>query len=339
MNIKEAFKILDLNEDASKEDVKAKYRELAKRYHPDVCKENNAADKFKKINEANDVIKSYHDGTYVDPDHMHRNHNTTNANPFSGFGGSPFGGFNINDVFSNINFHASNKPQSKTYTHHQQPIVINSDITFKESITGVTKSISFKRKVKCENCDASGFHVEHNGCSFCDGFGVITNHQGSFISKTTCHHCAGKQSKKTKCKQCDGSGLNETEVNLNVRIPAGVKSTNMLRLGNMGNFIQTTPFNDLYGEAFVQINVTDINNDVRIEGPDVISDINIALKDAVFGTVIKSNTVYSEVDVNIPKRTKHKDVINIPNHGLANSGNHKFVINVDYPDDVESLFS
>src|SRR5574338_532710 len=157
MNLKEAYSILEIPSTASAEEAKKKYRELTKKYHPDINKEAGAEDKFKKINEAYSVVTGK--GDVAQPQ----------GNPFD-----PFGGMRQ----QKIRFH--------------EVIELNTTLSFKDSVLGRKQDLKYNRKAKCPNCNGQGQYNLNNGCDKCSGRGQIVMQQGGMVMIQTCDKCYGR---------------------------------------------------------------------------------------------------------------------------------------------------
>jgi molecular chaperone DnaJ len=311
MNLNEAHSILGLSSGVSLEDAKKKYRELTRKYHPDINKDDGAEDRFKKINEAYQCVIS---GKGSDPESV----STPVRNPFN-----PFQGFTgIHNPFGGA-------------IHQAENISLNIKISFKESVLGCQKEISFSRNGKCVTCEGQGFTKLHNNCDKCGGKGQIIGRQGNMIFVRTCDKCMG-QNIQSPCKDCRSTGNINTQVSGNVQIPGGVNNETVLRLSGFGNYIGSIMGEDQYSEAHLHIHVEAIDG-LRLEGQDVVSAIDLSLLEALIGKKEKINTISGEIEITIPKMTRHKDEIKIPNLGVNSIGAHKVIVNVNYPNDQEQI--
>jgi len=216
VNLQEAYKTLDLTPGTSKDDAKKKYRELTKKYHPDINKEPGAEDKFKKINEAYSCVQA---GKGNEPQRQSSN---------------PFG--------------------RQTY-HNQENIQLNVTISFAESILGCERHFKFNRKAKCNLCNGKGEINLHNGCDKCEGKGLIVTRQGNAIYSRTCDKCYGKTDTQS-CNACNADGSVDTDTSIKVTIPGGVQSGNILQLAGMGHFVGSFMHMDQRTDAHVHILVT-----------------------------------------------------------------------------------
>jgi molecular chaperone DnaJ len=308
MNLKEAHDILELSPGVSPDDAKKKYRELTKKYHPDVNKELGAEDKFKKINEAYRCVQSGKGTDREEP--MIRN-------PFEHININPFG------------------RQQRKYTEQPQHIQVNTTISFKESVLGCKKEVSFSRKAKCPDCDGSGEVNLNNGCDKCKGLGSITNRQGNMIFTQTCDKCGGRV-KSQDCDKCKSEGNLESQVSVQVQIPGGIQNGNILRLGGMGNYVTNFMGMDQYTDAHLFVSVTP-HESLKIQGNDVVFDLKISLLEAISGCIKSVDTINGSEKIVIDPKSRNKDEVVIKNIGVNGTGCQRVILDVIYPDDIIKL--
>jgi len=302
MNLKEAYAILELSPGATPEEVKKKYRELTKKYHPDINKEPGAEEKFKKINEAHEVVKT---GKSTDlQDRMPRQ-----------------GGFHRQQQFIQL-----------------ENVEMFTTISFKESVLGCKKEIKYDRQTKCQNCNGQGEIRLHNGCKKCGGRGQITTRQGNMIVMTTCDECYGRSNVST-CDVCSGNGTVQAHASVHVSIPAGIVNGNTLRLQGMGNFAGSfMGLADQYTDAFLHVAVTP-EPGLSLDGQNVISTLTISLLDALRGCKRMVKTIHGEKEIQIKPQSRNHDEVIIPHHGVNNMGNQKVILDVEYPKNTDKLIS
>lgn len=312
MRLSEAYSILEISENTSPADVKKKYKELSKKYHPDVNKDPGAEDKFKKINEAYSRIQKGEDDI--------------EQGSMSGF--DPF------EHFSNFNpFFQQSQQRAKQVNH----VVIELNISFAESILGTKKEISFNRLTKCSSCNGQGQIAINNGCTKCGGKGQITNQQGNMIFVQTCNKCMGRL-KNQACNPCNSSGVLDTVSTVSVNIPGGVIDKNILRLAGMGNFAGQFMSMDQFSDVHLILNVSQDPN-LRLENSFVIYNLKISLLEALKGCKKTVPTVNGEQDIDIKPLSKNCDEITIPNMGINRTGDQKVILEVTYPDDTIKLIN
>jgi molecular chaperone DnaJ len=305
MNIKEAYSILEIPETTSPEEAKKKYRKLTKQYHPDVNKEPGAEDKFKKINEAYQVVSS---GKSTDREDLSWQ---SNINPF-------------NTNVRRKHYQADN-------------IQLHTTISFAESVLGCSREIKISRKNKCKDCDGQGETSLNNGCTKCGGRGQIVGRQGNTIMVQTCDKCGGR-TQKTSCKHCNGNGVLDVESSVNVSIPGGILDSNVLRLSGMGHYVGNFMMMEQYTDAHLHVKVT-ADNDLKIEGKDVVFTLEVSLLDALKGCQREVRTIKGSQDVQVPVMSKNKEEIVIKGLGVGGTGNQRIVLNVQYPDDVSEIIN
>jgi len=302
MNLKEAYSILEIPSSATPEEAKKKYRELTKKYHPDINKEPGAEDKFKKINEAYQVVSTG---------------KGTDRQPQQPFTRDPFNPFGRQEYIQLDN------------------IEISINISFKESVLGCKKDIKFNRRTKCPSCNGQGQFKIHNGCTKCGGRGQITVQQGQMVIIKTCDQCFGRAQIES-CKECEASGLLDAEASASVNVPGGVVNGNVLRLSGMGHFAGSFGPFDQHTDVHLRVNVSS-DPLLKIEGEHVIFNLELTLLEALKGCTKSVHTILGDKDIKIKPKSRNKDEVLIPNLGVNSRGSQKVILDIKYPDDVSSL--
>jgi molecular chaperone DnaJ len=299
MNLKEAYATLELAEGTSPEEAKKKYRELTKKYHPDINKEAGAEDKFKKINEAYQIVQSGK-GT----DHQSR---------------YPTGhGFHRQQVIQleNVN--------------------INLTISFKESVLGCKKEVKYSRNTKCQACNGAGEIRLNNGCKKCGGKGQVIVKQGHMVMVSTCTDCFG-QSNTAECTSCQGNAFVNADVSVHVSVPAGVLNGNTLRLQGMGNYAGSfMGLADQHTDAYCHVAVTP-EPGLSIDGQSVVSHLTIPLLDALRGSKHTVKTIHGNKEIEVKPQSRNRDEVIIPHHGVSGTGDQKVILDVEYPKNTDKL--
>ena len=239
---KNYYDILGVSKDASPEEIKSAYRKLAKKYHPDINKEADSAEKFKEVNEAYECLSDPQKKSNYD-----QFGSASGPQGFGGFGGGTgFGGFgdfsDFGDIFSNIfggfgggNVHAQQGVRG-------EDIQIQVTLSFEEAVFGVNKTITIPRYESCSKCSGTGAKngTEYTRCSECNGTGQVkytTNSMFGRVIKTgPCKSCngTGKQIKE-KCSECNGNGYSKVNSEISVQIPAGIDDGQVLTMRGKGN--------------------------------------------------------------------------------------------------------
>jgi molecular chaperone DnaJ len=311
---KDYYNILGVEKNASKEEIKKAYKKLAKQYHPDINKESDAADKFKKINEAASVLADDKKRQQYDQ------FGTTaeNMNGFSGFkdfsGFSGFSEFDFEEVFDNF---FGGGYSRRTKMDRGSDIHAQIDITLKDVYNGLTKEFVLEKQDTCSNCDGSG--AEHTSdivtCSTCNGSGQQRRTQrtpfGIFQTTTTCSNCNGVgQTIKNKCSKCKGKGKVVKDVKIEVTIPKGVNDGNTLRIAGQGNYGKHGS-----GNLYVTINVKEDEFFERRED-DLFCSLPISFIQATLGAEIKVPTINGKATLKIPAGTQSHTIFKMSDKGL-----------------------
>ncbi len=310
MNIKEAYSILEIPQTSTPEEAKKKYRELTKKHHPDVNKEAGAEDKFKKINEAYQVVSS---GKSTDREEQ------AGAQWHDG-GFSPFNPFGHT---------------ARQHIVYKQNIELSTTISFKEAVLGCKKNLTFDRDAKCQDCAGQGEIPLNNGCEKCGGQGRTINRRGGMVFIQTCDKCLGR-AQVTPCTTCQSTGSVSASADISVNIPGGRNSGDILRLSGMGHYAGNFGPMEQHTDAFLHITVAP-EPGLKLEGNDVTSVVEISLAEAIKGCRKTTNTIDGYKDIEVKSLSRNKDEILIPKLGVNGTGNHRAILDVKYPSDTQEL--
>lgn len=304
MNLKEAYQTLELADGAGEPAAKKKFRELSKKYHPDVNKDKDAEAKFKKINEAYQRIQKGED----DPEPMHYGQAPRSWDPFG----------------------------RKTKQVQLEHVELKLTVDFKESVLGCKREMKYSRKGKCPDCNGEGEVRLHNGCKKCGGKGTTTINRGGMVFISSCPQCGG-HGPTEDCKNCQGTGSAHTDVSVHVNVPPGVIDGNVLRLQGMGNYAGSMMgLMDQYTDAYCHVIVTP-EPGLSIDGKSVVSHLTIPLLDAIRGCSCKVKTINGDQEIRVPAKSRHHDEVIIPHCGVAGTGNQRVILDVQYPKNTDKL--
>jgi len=308
---KDYYKILGVEKNASTEDIKKAYKKLAKKYHPDINKDEGSADKFKEISEAAAVLG--------DPQKRQQyDQFGTAGSGFSGFN-QDFSGFDLNDIFETIfggGFGGFGGFGSRQRGRPGRDLVAEVTIDLNDVAEGVTKDLAIRRHVTCSTCNGRG-GSDFSQCDKCNGQGAIRQAKrtpfGVFATTTTCPHCrgAGEAPQKT-CDDCGGDGRLVSRDPITVNIPAGVHDGMKVRVSGAGEAgSEGAPSGDLY----VIVNVKD---DKRFErdGDDLIIEKNISFTTACLGGTVEIETLDGPQEITIKAGTQNNEEIALSGKGL-----------------------
>lgn len=335
---KDYYKILGVDKNSSKEDIKRAYKKLAKQHHPDLNKGNSESEqKFKEINEAASVLtddKKRQQYDQFGSEGMNRGGGFGEG--FSGFSQGDFGGFDINDIFDS--FFGGGGSRGRTRGPRPgQDLRYDIEITLEEVSSGVTKHIEVKKKDTCPDCSGKGGEGVTT-CPVCHGAGIVNITKrtpfGMFQQRTTCNNCSGKGNLIDNiCHTCQGSGATTQKKKIKIDIPKGIMSGTQLRIPNEGEPGEPgAPKGNLY----VFIHVEDHEFFER-DNDDLYIEIPISFTTAALGGTIKVPTIDSKAELKIPSGTqpgtlfKMKD-IGLPHLRASYRGDQYVKITIEVPD-------
>ena len=341
---KDYYNILGIDRNASKEDIKKAWKRLAKKYHPDMNKSHDAAEKFKEISEAASVLgdekkKAHYDqfGT-AEPGF---GAGGPGGADFSGFSSGDFGGFgDLDDIFESFfggGFSRGRKRQSAKM--HGSDLRFDMEITLEEAAFGVTKKIIIPKLVQCEKCNGSGAKSSADIaiCDVCGGEGaekrVRKTPFGLFQTTTTCHKCNGQGKMiRNSCRECDGTGVVNKNHKLDIKIPAGVDTGSRLRVSGEG---EAGERGGASGDLYVVIHVAQHKIFER-HGDDIYLEIPITFFQACMGDEVEVPTLKGKATLKIPPGTQTGTVFRMRGKGIESlhsygTGNQNIKVDVEVP--------
>ncbi len=311
------YEVLGIAKNADAAAIKKAYRQLAKKYHPDVNKEAGADAKFKEVQEAYEVLSDDSKrGQYDQFGHAAFDQN-------GGFGGAGAGGFDgFGDIFSSFfggGFGGGGRQSNPNAPRKGQDRFMEMNIDFLDAVFGVEKTVTLNIDEECTVCHGSGAHSKEDisTCGRCNGSGKVLSQQrtpfGVFQSEAACPDCNGKGKKiNRKCNHCHGKGYETKRVNVDIKIPAGIATGQQLRVSGKGERgINGGP----HGDLFVEINVR-AHKHYRREGNNIHITIPLSVVDATLGADIEVPTVHGDVVLNVPAGTQPNTKFRLREKGM-----------------------
>ena len=320
MNKRDYYEVLGVSKTATDAEIKSAFRKLAKKYHPDVSKEENAAEKFKEVQEAYAVLSDPEKRKKYDQfGHSAFQNNGGGAGGFQGFDGFDFGdmGDIFDDILGGFGF-SSNSRRSANGPRKGNDVLYRMTISFDEAVHGCEKDIDLDTVDNCPNCHGEG-GFNSKTCPECRGSGTISSEQrtmfGSFLSKTTCPECHGTGNIfEKKCPDCNGKGKIRKNKTITVTVPAGIDNGNRLRLTGKGEAGENGGRN---GDLYLEFTVKDHDFYKRNED-DIYIDLPLTITEAVLGCTKEVPTIYGNVELTIPSGTQSLDKLRLRGKGIEN---------------------
>lgn len=320
------YSLLGVSREASPDEIKKAYRKLAMKHHPDVSDAPDAAETFKQIQEAYEVLH----------DPQKRSIYDRGGDPMGsggpGMGGFGFGGgaqgFDMGDLFGAM-FGGGGSRGPRPRVRRGQDALVRLSLTLAEASFGTTKPITVDTAVICPACQGNGSAdgSQPVQCTTCHGQGDVTTVQRSFLGDIRtvqpCPNCRGYGSIiQHPCPECSGEGRVRSTRTINVKIPAGVSTGNRVHLDSQG---EVGPGGGPAGDLYVEITVAP--HDVfRREGDNLEMVVKLPMTAAALGTDVGLTTLEAEresadaedarVTLHVPPGTQSGTRLVIPGRGV-----------------------
>jgi molecular chaperone DnaJ len=310
------YEVLGVSKSASPDDIKKAYRKLARQYHPDVNRDDpNAADKFKEVSEAYEVLS--------DSDKRARYDQFGHEDPTAGgagFGGASgygdFGGFgDIFDMF--FGGRQQRGPQ------RGQDLEYELEVDFEDAAFGVEEEIQIPRTETCSTCSGSGAKpgTKSKKCSACGGSGeqqsVVNTPFGRMVNRKVCSVCHGKGVIiESPCPDCHGQGRKRVRKTVKIKVPAGVDTGIRLRMPGLG---EASPNGGPAGDLHIVIRVRDHEIFER-DGMNVYIEVPLTYVQAALGDEIEVPTLDGDVKLRIPEGTQSGTSFRLRGKGIPRLG-------------------
>jgi len=330
---KDYYEILGVPKTASKDEIKKAFYKLAQKYHPDKKGGNEA--KFKQANEAYQVLSDeakrskYDQYGSADAQGFGGSQSGFEGFDFSqGFGGFQNGGAdfdmgNLNDIFSD--FFGGGMGGGRQEVRRGRDISTEIQISFADSVFGVTRKVLITKTSTCQTCKGSGAKpgTKMETCKNCNGKGRIRESKrtifGNIASTKTCEVCLGTgEVPKEVCEKCKGKGVLRREEEVSIMIPAGIRDGEMIRMTGYGEAVSKGTTGDLY----IKINVAP-HPVFKREGNDLVMNLNLKLSDALLGVKYPIQTLDGEIEVTIPEGVSINEILRVRGKGVPTGKNKR----------------
>ncbi len=333
------YELLGVDRDASVDEIKRAFRQLARQLHPDTNPDPEAGERFKQVAQAYEVLS--------DPEKRAR-YDRFGAEGVGAGAGDPFGfggGGGINDIFEAFfgggsPFGGGRRGPSGPPRGADLELVV--ELTLEEAAFGVRRPVEVRAPVACETCGGSGAAEGSRPitCVECAGVGQVQRVRQSFlgqmVSTTVCPRCSGiGQVVPDPCPACRGEGRTTDERSYTVDIPAGVDTGSTLRLTGRG---AAGPRGGPSGDLFVHVRVARHAQFVR-DGLDLHCDVPVSFAQAALGAHLQLDTLDGVEDLVVPTGTPTGRELRLRGRGVPQlNGRHRgdviVRIVVQVPDDL-----
>lgn len=334
------YDILGVRENASDEEIKRVYRNLAKQYHPDVNKGDKTAEaRFKEISEAYNILRDREKRKKYDqmrkfgafgqgqPGGFDFSNFDFGQSRRQGSGASRFGGSfsfddlfglgGIGDIFGDF-FDRGERIRRERSGQRQQGAALSADITipFELAINGGKQFLNLTVEENCESCKGSGAEkgTKPKTCPDCLGRGTISISQGFFAVNRTCPRCFGRGTIIEKpCSVCQGTGSVKRIKKLAIAIPQGIRDNTKLRIRGQGaHGIK----GGKKGDVIITVHIAP-HRFFKRKGNDIYCEVPVDIIKAIKGTKIRVRTVYNKkVDIKIPSAVKNGSIFRLKELGV-----------------------
>ena len=316
------YEVLGVDKSADEKTIKKAYRKLARKYHPDVCDEPDAEEKFKEVSEAyavlsdNEKRQRYDQYGHAGMDGFTAEDFYQNVN-FEDI----FQGFDIGIIFDMFGFGGGNRSRGRTGPQRGSDIYTEVPITLEEAFNGCDKEIKITRSELCPTCQGSKSKpgVEPETCPTCGGTGQIKEVSntilGQMVNVRPCRQCGGTgKIIKEPCEDCHGKGSKRKTKTIKIEIPEGVDEGNHLRVSGEGNCGESK---GLEGDLIVTVHIKK-NKQFAREGDHLYIEQQISFPQAALGDLISIPTIEGkEVEFKITPGTQSGTVFKLRSQGMT----------------------
>ena len=333
MSKRDYYDVLGVQKNSSPEQIKAAYRKLAVKHHPDKNPgDKTSEEKFKEASEAYHVLS--------DKERKQNYDNFGHAAFENGAGGrGGFGNFDFSNHFSDIfedffgDFSGGGRGRrSRKSNFRGSDLRYDLSITLEEAYNGKKQDIKFSTSEKCNTCSGSGSKPGHDAgsCSMCGGHGQVRSSQGFFTVQQTCPQCSGTGEEITNpCNSCGGQGKKQASKRLSVTIPKGVDDGTRIRLAGKGEAgSRGAGSGDLY--LFVNVYSHEL---FKRSDENLFFEYPVSIADAALGTSLEIPTIDgAKAKIKIPAGTQSGKQFRLKGKGMPymrGSGNGDLYVQVN----------
>jgi len=315
---KDYYNVLGVAKDASSTDIKKAYYKLAHKYHPD---KGGDEKKFKEVNEAYQVLSNKSKKQQYDQ--FGQNFERAGGfqqgfGGFEGFNSADFGSINVEDIFGDI-FGFGQRGRKKN-ANQGRDIEVNIEISLKDALKGIKKNISIPKLMSCSRCQGTGAEpgTKLKECVTCRGEGQVQQIKktifGSFTTYIVCPECHGEGRIPEKpCNVCKGEGRIKGKEDIEVLIPAGIDSNQMIKIKGKGEAGRRS---GKHGDLYIRVFVLPDSRFTR-RGDNLYLNVPISFSMACMGgTTEITDLEGKKISLKVPQATESGKVFRISGKGI-----------------------
>lgn len=355
--MKDYYKTLGVEKNASQDEIKKAFRKLALEHHPD--KNGGKDEKFKEINEAYSTLSDAKKRQQYDTFGSAGPQGQGFGGGQGGFGGFDFSGFqqgqggvefDLGDIFGSFFGGAGRGGRGGRSNHSTRgaDIQVDVEISFKDSALGVDKTIEYSRHATCDTCKGTKAEPgsDMKSCDTCKGSGHITEMQRSIFGnqevRYVCEACEGLGKIPTKkCHTCHGAGVTKQKEKVTIHIPAGIQTGESLRVGGRGEMVAGA--GNVAGDLYIRVRVK-TDTIFKKERSTVYMTQLVPLSTAVVGGDVVVRSFDQDFTLEVPHGVTTGDVLRAREKGgvidshKSNSkrGDLLITLKVDMPKKINS---
>ena len=329
------YELLGVPRKATAKDIRAAFRKLARKYHPDLNPGDKAAEeKFKQLQEAYDVLsdtkkRQMYDQYGFYSENLPPGGYGPGSEPDAGqnvnfdFGGFDFGGgapggggTSFRDLFSQ--FFGGRGRGGAEFEPESEPggdLEYQIEIDFWDAVRGSVKKLQITRLDVCETCHGAGYLGTPQTCPTCGGTGTIQQSAGKMRFNVPCTRCGGTGKLHTTCKTCGGEGRVRRVESIDVRIPPGVADGGRVRVPGKGN---AGTAGAAPGDLYLLVKVTP-HPFIERHGNDIYTKVPVTIVEASLGAKVEVPTIDGRAIVRIPPGTNSGKTLRLREKGVPNA--------------------
>ena len=306
------YEVLGVSREAPDDEIKKAFRRLAFKYHPDRNHEDGAAEKFKELNGAYEVLSDAGKRAAYD----RYGHAGADGGFGHGFEGFDFNFGGLGDIFDA--FFGGTAGGQRAAPRRGADLHFRLTLTFEEAVLGIDREISLSRTESCASCHGSGAAAgtQPTRCTQCNGSGQVRSVQqsifGRFVNVTTCPRCRGQGTVITEpCPACRGNGHVKMKRSLSVNIPAGVDNGMQIRLTGEG---EAGERGGPAGNLYVAVSVKE-HKVFNRDGDDILYQLPVNFAQAALGDEVEVPTLYGDTRLKIPAGAQAGQIFRLKDKG------------------------